>query len=295
MGPYLPPLSQQLAPQCNLLKADVDFRWTESHQSRFDNIKLQIVKCTTLAYFNPNIEPVIKVDRGLGAVFLQDGRPVAFTSKTLSDTEQRCANIEWEMLAVVFGCERFHNYIYDKKTTVISDHKPLEMISQKPHCCPIMTTADADASGHQDLFCSVLAKEAQHPTGGDLSPCPHCGRWSQSACQTDARKSRNHWDHTGASEMSCLLKMGLSPRATASSYPYLCDRKSCQASVRFLFFLEYGIHERFISDNGSVYDCETFQNFTRTWNIEHITSSPRYPQANGLTECFVDTAKKTLI
>ena len=39
---------------------------------------------------------------------------------------------------------------------------------------------------------------------GRMSPCPCCGRWSQLAGQTDARKSRNLWDHTGASETSCL-------------------------------------------------------------------------------------------
>ena len=66
---------------------------------------------------------------------------------------------------------------------------------------------------------------------GRTSPSPCCRRWSQPAGQTDARWSRNHWDHTGASETSCLLKMGLSPRATASSYLYQCDRKSCQASM----------------------------------------------------------------
>ena len=44
---------------------------------------------------------------------------------------------------------------------------------------------------------------------------------------------------------------------------------------------EYGIPERLISDKGLVYDCEIFRNFTRTWNIEHITSSPRYPQPTG--------------
>ena len=36
------------------------------------------------------------------------------------------------MLAVVFGCQRFHQYIYGKKVTIQSDHKPLEAIMKKP-------------------------------------------------------------------------------------------------------------------------------------------------------------------
>ena len=36
------------------------------------------------------------------------------------------------MLAVVFGCQRFHQYIYGKKVIIESDHKPLEAIMKKP-------------------------------------------------------------------------------------------------------------------------------------------------------------------
>ena len=49
---------------------------------------------------------------GLGAALLQDDQPVTFTREALMDTEKRYANVEQEMLAVVFGCERFHIYLY---------------------------------------------------------------------------------------------------------------------------------------------------------------------------------------
>ena len=49
---------------------------------------------------------------GLGAALLQDNKPIAFASKALTDAECRYTNIEREMLAVVFGAERFHTYIY---------------------------------------------------------------------------------------------------------------------------------------------------------------------------------------
>ena len=63
---------------------------------------------------------------------MQGGKPIAYASKTLSDAETRYANIERELIAVVFGCERFHTYLYGKSFTVESDHKPLEMIQRKP-------------------------------------------------------------------------------------------------------------------------------------------------------------------
>ena len=59
------------------------------------------------------------------------GSTIAFASKSLSDCETRYANIEREMLAVVFVCERFHTYVYGTRFTVESDHKPLEMIILK--------------------------------------------------------------------------------------------------------------------------------------------------------------------
>lgn len=57
--------------------------------------------------------------------------PIAFASKSLTETEQRYANIERELLAVVFGCERFRTYIYGCSFEVENDHKPLEMICLK--------------------------------------------------------------------------------------------------------------------------------------------------------------------
>ena len=62
---------------------------------------------------------------------MQENKPIEFASKSLSKTEQNYANIEREMLAIVFGCERFHLYVYGTKFTVMTDHKPLEMITRK--------------------------------------------------------------------------------------------------------------------------------------------------------------------
>ena len=44
---------------------------------------------------------------GLGVALLQNGKPMAFASKAFIKTECQYANIEREMLAVVFGVERF--------------------------------------------------------------------------------------------------------------------------------------------------------------------------------------------
>ena len=69
---------------------------------------------------------------GLGAVLIQnqdgEGRVISYASRSLSDTEKRYSQTEKEALAVVWGCERFHIYLYGLEFTMISDHKSLEVI-----------------------------------------------------------------------------------------------------------------------------------------------------------------------
>lgn len=53
---------------------------------------------------------------------------------------QNNAEIWKELLAIVFTCERFNQYMYAKHTLIESDHKPLETITKKPiHSAPIET------------------------------------------------------------------------------------------------------------------------------------------------------------
>ena len=87
-----------------------------------------------LRYFDPSVPVSIEVDAslsGLGAALIQKGSPVAFASKSLLPAETRYANIERELLAVVFGLERFHCFVYGRPVQVFSDHRPLEAIQMK--------------------------------------------------------------------------------------------------------------------------------------------------------------------
>ena len=63
---------------------------------------------------------------------LQEGRPVAYTSRALTDTESIYAQIEKEMLAILHCGKTFHHYIFGKSVKVETDHKPLHAIFLKP-------------------------------------------------------------------------------------------------------------------------------------------------------------------
>ncbi|KAL5490740.1 hypothetical protein EMCRGX_G015917 [Ephydatia muelleri] len=76
---------------------------------------------TVLCIYDPNAETMISGDassRGLGAVLLQKHdsvwKPVAYASRSLSDTEANYAQIEKEALACVWACEKFSTYVLDQ-------------------------------------------------------------------------------------------------------------------------------------------------------------------------------------
>ncbi|XP_063370715.1 uncharacterized protein LOC134659037 [Cydia amplana] len=68
-----------------------------------------------LALYDVEASVLLSVDASrdaLGAVIMQGGRPVEFASRTLTDAQRRYAQVEKELLAIVFACERFHQYIF---------------------------------------------------------------------------------------------------------------------------------------------------------------------------------------
>ena len=131
---FVPNLASIAASLWALTKKTSEFVWSPEHQSAVDRIKKAILAPTSLQYFDSTQPVTIQVDasqRGLGAVLLQADGPVEFASKLLTATESRYSNIEREMLAVLFGLEKFHYYAYGRHVVVESDHKPLEAIFKK--------------------------------------------------------------------------------------------------------------------------------------------------------------------
>ena len=59
-------------------------------------------------------------------------------------------------------------------------------------------------------------------------------------------------------------------------------------------FSRHGIPEKVISDNGPCYSSQEYAKFAKDWDFNHVTSSPRYPHSNGLSEKFVQTVKRIL-
>lgn len=99
----------------------------------FRRLKALTTNAPVLAYYNVQEQVQIQCDasnKGLETVLLQNGKPVAYTSMAMSDTETRYAQIE-EMLSIVFATTKFHQYIFGNPVAVYNDHKPLKTIFKK--------------------------------------------------------------------------------------------------------------------------------------------------------------------
>ena len=112
----------------------MEFELTESVCVAFSLAKEEISKNVTLPYFNPNCSTTLQTNaskKGLGAVLLQNSKPVMFMSRALTGSESNYQNLERECLATIWGMEKFHYFLYGKEFTLETDQKPLVSIYKK--------------------------------------------------------------------------------------------------------------------------------------------------------------------
>lgn len=135
---YIPNFANTTYAYRQLLKKDVPWNWAEPQHTAIEKIKQQIAGTPVLAHYDPSKQLIVQTDassKGLGSCLMQDNHPICFASRALTDCETRYAQIEKELLAIVFACERFNTYLYGQEFIVQSDHKPLEAIFNKPVAC----------------------------------------------------------------------------------------------------------------------------------------------------------------
>ena len=133
---FIPNLATLLNPLNELLRKDVQWKWTDQREQAFKQAKQCLTSPNVLVHYDPTLPIKLAGDAsayGIGALIshtLPDGseRPIAFASRTLNASERNYAQLEKEALSLIFGVKKFHEYLYGRRFTLLTDHKPLMTI-----------------------------------------------------------------------------------------------------------------------------------------------------------------------
>jgi hypothetical protein len=103
-----------------LLKKD-SFKWTDDAETAFQSLKTAMVQAPILALPDFTKKFVIEADasgKGLGAVLMQDDKPIAFFSKAISQRASGRSTYEKELMAIVHSVLKWRNYLTGRQFQV---------------------------------------------------------------------------------------------------------------------------------------------------------------------------------
>ena len=148
-GRFVPNLASGLHPLNWLLRKGAAWAWTKKSQEAFYSVKTVLGSQQVLAHYDLSLPLSMAADAsayGVGAVISQQcqdssERPVAFASRTLTPSDCNYSQLEKEALALTFGIKRFDTYLYGRRFTLLTNHKPLTTILGPHNAIPTLAPA----------------------------------------------------------------------------------------------------------------------------------------------------------
>jgi hypothetical protein len=139
---FIPTYANIAHPLHQLLKKTTTWHWEQSHSQAADALKQALITAPVLAmpdYTKPFIIQTDASGHGIGAVLCQrfdeDGgqveRPIAYVSRGLKPAETRYDTTHLEMLAVVYGIQKFRHYVFGTKFLLQTDHRALQGLMKR--------------------------------------------------------------------------------------------------------------------------------------------------------------------
>ena len=133
---FIPNFSSIAKPLTELQKKKVPFEWNQKTEDAFVSLK-EILTTEPLLQYPDFSKPFFLTtdasNEALGAILSQgpigQDLPMAYASRTLNNAERNFSTTEKELLAIVWVCKQYRPYLYGKKFTIVTDHKPLTWVS----------------------------------------------------------------------------------------------------------------------------------------------------------------------
>ena len=125
-------------PLSNLLRKNVTWQWTDACEHAFQGVKHALIHAPVLALPDPTKPYEVVTDAcktGIGAVLLQEGRPIAFCGRKLNDAETRYTVTDQELLGVIYAVTQWRCYLQGARHdfTIVTDHNPNTYFNTQPN------------------------------------------------------------------------------------------------------------------------------------------------------------------
>jgi len=118
-------------PLHDLLKKG-QFSWTKEHDVAFQKLQKALVTAPVLALPNFKIPFILETDapgHGIGAVLMQDGRPLAYYSSSLCPRNAALSTYEKEALAILEALKKWRHYLLGNDVIIKTDQQSLNFIT----------------------------------------------------------------------------------------------------------------------------------------------------------------------
>ena len=118
-------------PFVNLRKKNIEFIWSQEQQKAFNRLKVIMAKKPVVKIFYPKKDIMLTTDESehsISGILSQEGYPIVYVSRRLTNTEFNYSNVEKEALAIVWTTSRARQFLIGKIFLLRSDHRPLDFI-----------------------------------------------------------------------------------------------------------------------------------------------------------------------
>ena len=128
---FIKNFSTLVAPITDCLKKGT-FDWPKSAQKAFESLKEKLSSAPILAL--PNFDMLFELECdasgvGIGAVLVQEKRPVAYFSEKLNGSKLNYSTYDKEFYAVIRAIDHWSHYLKQKQFVLFSDHEALKYIN----------------------------------------------------------------------------------------------------------------------------------------------------------------------